>query len=273
MKFSVLMSIYYKELPSNLVQCFDSILEQSKLPDEIVIVKDGYLTKELDNVIRDFMNKSSVDIRVVALKDNVGLGLALNKGLLECTHNLVARVDSDDINKKDRFEKQIEKFESNENLVLLGGQIEEFIITNQRLQIVGRRNVPIGKDKINKFSKLRNPFNHMTVMFKKDIILDVGSYKHKPGYEDYDLWMRLLKKDYHTENLERVLVIARTGLAMSNRRGGIKYAKTLFKMRKDFFEAGYISFWDLLIGTSASSIVALVPSRIRNKVYTQILHK
>ncbi|MDY4403302.1 hypothetical protein [Blautia sp.] len=48
-KYSILMSVYYKEKPEWLRISIDSMLSQTVKPDEFIIVKDGVLTKELDN--------------------------------------------------------------------------------------------------------------------------------------------------------------------------------------------------------------------------------
>ena len=106
MKFSVILSLYFKEQPSYLIQSLDSIFSQTLLPDEIVLVKDGPLTPELDNIVSEYEKRYNI-IKVIPLEKNLGLGKALNEGLKHCSHDLVARMDTDDIAYPNRFEKQV----------------------------------------------------------------------------------------------------------------------------------------------------------------------
>ena len=106
-KFSVLMSLYIKEKPEYLRECIESILCQTVLPDEIVIVKDGPLTEELEQVLEEYISKNPTLYTIVPLGKNVGLGLALAEGMHWCRNELVARMDTDDVCRNDRFEKQL----------------------------------------------------------------------------------------------------------------------------------------------------------------------
>ena len=271
MDFSVLISVYYKENPQFFQEALDSILEQTLLPNEIIIVKDGVLTAELNQIVDNF-NHSNISKKVIELKSNLGLGRALAIGLSECSNSLVARADSDDINLVNRFEVQLNAFKMDSTLSIVGAQIAEFYqVDNERI-FESKRSVPVAHSDIVKFSKKRNPFNHMTVMFKKEDIVKCGGYKHKPSYEDYDLWMRVLNAGLKTSNSPEVLVHARAGINMAERRGGIKYAHSLFKMRKDFFNSGYISLKDFFVSSTATTAFALFPSSLRNKIYKNILH-
>lgn len=125
MQFSVLISVYHREVPSYLSASLQSIFNQTLVPSEVVLVKDGPLTPELDLVIDEFVAKYST-LKIVILPENVGLGRALNEGLKHCSHELVARMDSDDICKPDRFEKQIMAFEQQKDVAVVGSWIDEF---------------------------------------------------------------------------------------------------------------------------------------------------
>ena len=85
-KFSVLMSLYIKEKPEYFTACMESILAQSALPDEIVIVKDGPVTEELDAVLNEYVSANPSLYTIVPLENNRGLGLALAEGILHCKH-------------------------------------------------------------------------------------------------------------------------------------------------------------------------------------------
>ena len=130
-KFSVLMSLYKNEKPEYLREALDSVLNQTLLPDEIVIVEDGPLTEELNAVLKEYKEKNS-SIRLIPFAKNRGLGLALRDGIVECKNEWIARMDTDDICKPERFEKQLAYLENHKDIVLLGTAIEEFSIDKNR---------------------------------------------------------------------------------------------------------------------------------------------
>ena len=101
------MSVYVKENPEYFDTALESVVNQTLMPNEIVIVKDGALTKELDAVIEKYVSKYPQLFNIVALEENVGQGKARNAGLMACKHNIVALMDSDDIAINNRFEIQI----------------------------------------------------------------------------------------------------------------------------------------------------------------------
>lgn len=239
MEFSVLMSVYYKENPEYLKLSLDSVIKQTVPAAEIVLIKDGPLTKELDDIINQYSDKYAGLFRVFSLEENVGLGKALNYGVQRCKYDLIARMDTDDIVVPERFELQVNEFIKDKELVLCGGYIAEF--ARDPLIISGYRKVPLTQAAILKFAKKRNPFNHMTVMFKKKAVLEAGNYQDMPYFEDYWLWVRLLQKGYAVKNIDYVLVNVRAGVDMLGRRGGWEYAKAEFKIfwfiiGNEFFE-------------------------------------
>lgn len=269
MKFSVLMSLYIKEKEKNFIECIESILNNTVKPNEIVIIKDGPLSANLDNTLNDYVNKYGKLFKIISLQRNVGLGLALNRGVLECSNNLIARMDTDDICVKNRFELQLNEFEKNKELDILGGQIAEFDgdITN----IISYRNVPLNHEKIVKYQKKRSAFNHMTVMFKKDAVLRAGNYQSALLMEDDLLWSNMLKNNCYSENLNEILVYARTGLEMIERRGGIAYLKKYIKGRKKILNTGFISYFDYIYTILIQACVAILPKKIRKIVFIKIL--
>lgn len=227
-EFSVLISVYYKENPLFLKECLESVYASTLLPAEVILVKDGLLTDGLEDVISTFMKKDGFN--TVCLDQNHGLGVALNVGLKHCSYDLVARMDADDICEPERFHKQYQYLITNPEVSLLGGYITEY---DQNFSCsTGIRTVPCGYQNILSKCYLRNPFNHMTVMFKKETIFDVGNYIDHPLMEDYNLWLRVIKSGKIVDNLPLSLVKVRAGNEMIKRRAGITYIKSEFKLMK-----------------------------------------
>ena len=165
MNYSVLMTVYDKDNPLYFKTALKSMINQTKIPDEIVIVKDGPVNSNIQSVINDIKNESSILIKEIQLEKNKGLGLALNEGIKHCRNELIARMDSDDISLPTRCEKQVIEFEKDSELDIIGCPVIEFIdeINNK----VGERKVPLDNNSIYRYCKKRDPFNHPTVMYKK----------------------------------------------------------------------------------------------------------
>lgn len=271
MEYSVLMSLYKNEKSKNLGECLDSILRQSVLPTEVVIVKDGPLTEDLELVLKEYVNKDPDLYKVIPLEKNVGLGLALAEGIKHCNNNLVARMDTDDICVPNRFEKQLKEFEKNPELDICGSHIVEFEKTPS--EPVAMRKVPLTDLEIRKYQKRRSAFNHMTVMYKKEKVLESGNYQHALLMEDDLLWVNMLKAGAKAGNIDEVLVYARTGDGMYERRGGWQYFRKYCEGRKQIYQTGYISKWDYWYTIIVQFIVALVPLNMRKFIFNKLLRK
>ena len=265
-KYSVLMSLYQKEKPDYLRSALDSMIDQTVQPDEIVLVEDGPLTEELYNVVGEYEDKYPELFNVLVLEKNQGLGLALNAGLKVCRNELVARMDTDDIAVPDRCEKQLRFFENDPNLTILGGQIEEFITSPDK--VVGRRVVSQTDVELKEFMKKRCPFNHMTVMFRKSDIIKAGNYKDWFWNEDYYLWIRLALEGCKFANLPDTLVHTRVGADMYQRRGGNKYFKSEMGIQKLMLEKNMISYSTFIMNSAKRLIVEkLMPNKLRGWVF------
>lgn len=270
MEFSVLMSIYEKEKPEYFKACIESVLNQTKLPSEIVIVKDGPITKELDNLIEYYSIKYDI-FKIIELDENKGLGVALAIGVESCSYDIIARMDTDDICVDNRFEKQINILNNNKKISIVGSYIYEFDGSVEN--IVSCRKVPIEEKDINTYIKYRNPFNHMTVMYRKSDVIKSGNYKDLLWNEDYYLWARMISNGCVGRNIPDVLVYARAGKGLFKRRGGFKYIRQEIKLQKEMYRLRIINILDLIFNISVRSIVRIVPNTFREIVYTKVLRK
>lgn len=271
MKFSVLIPVYAKEKASYFDQSLKSIVQQTLLPDEIVIVEDGSLGRELDEVIVKYVKLYKELFKIVRLKTQSGLGKALNAGLMECSYDIVARMDSDDICLTCRFEKQISLFENNEDIHAVGAWTGEFDGDPCRIESV--KALPEKYDEILRYAKSRNPLNHMTVMFRKSSVIQSGNYLPSEGNEDYYLWVRMLLKKYRLVNIPEILVLARADSGMFRRRGGIRYVKSQIRLEKEFLSLGFINKQEYIKNILVRVCVGLFPAVIRQKFYKKFLRE
>ncbi|MDH6504711.1 glycosyltransferase [Polynucleobacter sphagniphilus] len=265
--FSILLPVYWRDDPEALSKCFDSIVSQTLAPLDIVIVCDGPLTPDLDSII-DVYTKL-LPLFILRLNENCGLGIALALGLENCRCELVARMDADDICHPSRFQKQFEYLNEFPEIDIIGALIAEFRI--DPLDARDIRRLPTEHNRIAKYAQSRNPFNHMTVMFRKSKVLAVGGYHSFFGFEDYHLWVRMIMFGCKTANLNEVLVYARIGNGFVSRRGGLKYAAHEVQLYRFFYKIGFISFSRTSINIILRGFVRLSPKFIRSLIYRYLL--
>ncbi len=268
-KFSVLMSLYVKEEVTCVRECFESLLRQTVLADEWVIVEDGPLTEALYALLAEYEERYPGLIKRVPLSVNRGLGGALREGVLACSHELIARMDADDIAREDRFEKQLAAFKENPSLDICGSHIQEF--DGEVQNVLAERRVPVVEKEIFKYQKRRDAFNHMTVMYKKSAVLRAGNYQDALLMEDSLLWVNMIRTGARCANVDDYLVYARTGADMYARRGGWAYYKKYKAARKKIYETGYISWWDYRYTLLVQLVIALLPNRIRTWFFKRFL--
>ena len=266
-KYSVLMSLYKKEDPEYLRLALDSMINQTAKPDEIVLVEDGPLTDELYEVIDDY----GAYLNRVKNPTNIGLGLALNEGLKVCRNELVARMDTDDISKPDRCEKQLKRFEEKPELSIVGSHIDEFVGSTDN--VVSQRKVPLTSEDIYTFAKKRSAFNHPTVMYKKSHVLAEGGYADLKRNQDVDLFGRMLFKGYRAENIDEALLWFRSSDELAMRRKSWENTWSYIATIKKFWEMGYSSVLDFLTVLIAQTGMYLMPVKVQKWVYRKFLRK
>ncbi|QFJ55862.1 glycosyltransferase [Pseudobutyrivibrio xylanivorans] len=268
---SVLMSLYIKEKTEYARECFESLLRQTVPADEWVIVEDGPLTDEMYHLLDEYQEQYPRLIKRVRLEINGGLGLALKAGVPVCSNELIARMDTDDIAREDRFEKQLAVFENNPTLDICGSYVDEF--EDSHNIIVARRTVPIKHEDIIEYQKKRDAFNHVTVMFKKSAVLAAGNYQSCPLMEDTYLWARMIMSGAKCANVNESLVYVRIGKGMYERRGGWSYFKKYKSGQKMVNDLGYTSRQDFFLTVTIQFIVAMMPGWLRGFVFKRILHR
>jgi glycosyltransferase involved in cell wall biosynthesis len=268
--FSVLMSVYNREKASNLKAALESVADQTLPPNEIVVVKDGPLTSELDEVLDDFSHRFP-NLKIVALDRNVGLGPALNAGLAAVSHDIVARMDSDDISLRHRFELQTSLLANSPSLSLVGSAVAEFIDDPAVLTCV--RQVATDHGAILKAFSRVSPVNHPSVVYQRNAVLACGGYSSEFAQEDYHLWAKMLAAGYRFQNLEEPLVLMRTGEGLYNRRGGLAYARSEARLQREFLRMGMISPLRFAFNVAGRYVVRALPVAIRKQIYVKLLRR
>lgn len=216
MKYSVLMSVYAKDNPKYLSAAINSMLAQTMLPEQFVIVVDGPVPDELKQIIITYWNSDKKLFTIIPLKRNGGLGHALNIGLKYCRNELVARMDADDISLPERCEKELKEFGKHPELAICGCNIDEF--EGKPENVLTSRVVPISNKEIKRMMRRRQAFNHPTVIYKKSAVLKEGGYIAIKRKEDFDLFSKMMAAGDLAENLKESLYLYRVNKDNYKRR-------------------------------------------------------
>ncbi len=257
------MSVYCKENPEYLKTAIDSILNQTLLPSEFIIIKDGPLTEELDKVLEGYDDPI---IRIIPLNENVGLGPALAIAVEAATNEIICRMDSDDYSDPHRFERQISFFIEN-NLDLLGTNAIEFMDETK----VSERTMPETHEEICQFAKKRNPLIHPTIVLRKSKVLEAGNYRTYYLVEDYDLFVRMIMCGAKCYNLQETLFYVRVSRDFFNRRGGLKYYKSIRKFFRELKKKKFITTMEYFKTMFPRLVIYLAPGFVRQKFYEKKL--
>lgn len=269
-QYSVLMSVYQKDNPSYFHDAIQSMVQQTLRPDDFVIVCDGPLTEELDAVIESFLRKEPELFQVIRQPKNMGLGPALNRGLQQCKHEFVARMDADDIALPDRVAHLMKGYQECPEASVVGGQIAEFAGTTDN--IVSYRIVPRTQKEILERLPSRNPMNHVTVLLRRSHVMAAGSYEDAPGFEDYRLWIRMLSEGCQMYNVAELCCYVRVSDAMYRRRGGVDYLRGIWEMERLLLSRKMVSPLKFLVNVMIRFAAAvLVNNKIRKTVYKKLL--
>lgn len=269
--FSVAISVYKNDNPLYFDRALESITDKQTIkPDEIVLVVDGPVPDKTNKVIEKYSQR--YNFKTIRLETNGGLGNALKIATENCSNELIARMDSDDISKENRFELQLRFLDDNPNVEIVGGNISEFI--GNENNIVSYRVVPTSDAELKKYIKKRCPFNHMTVMYRKKSIMSAGGYLNWHYNEDYYLWLRMYLNSSIFANMDTILVNVRTGNEQIARRGGKKYFKSEVGIQKYMLKNRIIVFPTYLANVFKRLVIQiLLPNKLRAYLYKKIIRK
>jgi len=272
MKFSVLISVYKNDNHIFFDKALKSIHnEQDLKPNQIVIIKDGPLNLKLENVLENFSESCKCRLDIISLTKNVGLGNALNIGLEKCVHEIIARMDSDDISKPNRFKVQLDFIKNNPNIDVVSSFVDEF--EGEVENVISTKSLPDDHSKCINRLKYGSPFNHPVTVFKKSKVIEAGGYKDIYLKEDTFLWLRMAAKNNIFGNIQESLLFFRVNKNMYKRRRGFKYVKSEIKLFIFRYNNKMISFKELILFGLPTVFIRLLPSLILKYVYIYTRNK
>ena len=266
--FSLLIAAWAGDDPAFLREAFrSSVQEQTRRPDQVVLVQDGPVPDELADTIRELAETSPVPVDHLRIDENVGLGPALDRGLAACRHEIVARMDADDVSLPTRFEKQVPVVEAGADIV--GSGLLEFGSTPD--EVVGRRTPPTDPAEIRRVIRFRDPFNHPTVVYRRSAVQSVGGYTDMALMEDYLLFARMLDGGAEPANLAEPLVCYRVGAGAYARRGGRRLLRSEIAVQRRFRELGITTRRQYLRNLAVRGGYRLVPEPVRRAAYRALI--
>jgi len=265
--FTLLLSVYDGDRPDYLRRAFRSAVDDQTLrPAQVVIVRDGPVRPELASCLDELVAGSPVPVTLVALPHNGGLGPALDRGLAASEFDVIARMDADDVAMPHRFEVEMPLIADAD---IVGGGLLEFVGDTDN--IVGQRVPPTDPSQIQRYARMHDPFNHPTVLYRRQAVLAVGGYGHLPLMEDYALFARMLQHGARPVNVAEPLVYYRVGATSFKRRGGLDLLRSELRLQREFRRQGFTTPVEYARNVLVRGGYRLIPWRFRRAVYRPIV--
>jgi len=261
--FTLLLSVWDGDQTDHLELAFCSAVDEQTLrPAQVVIVQDGPVRDELTASLAELNATSPVPVTLVPLEQNQGLGPALDAGLAASEHDVIARMDADDVAVPHRFEVQIPLIAEAD---IVGAGLLEFVgdIDN----VVGQRVPPTDPEQIRRYARMHDPFNHPTVVYRRQAVLAAGGYGDLPLMEDYALFARMLQNGARPVNVAEPLVYYRVGATAFKRRGGADLLRSELRLQREFRRQGFTSPAEYARNVMVRGGYRLIPWWARRAVY------
>nr|WP_277628107.1 glycosyltransferase [Arsenicicoccus dermatophilus] len=262
------MCVYRADDPRHLAEAFDSVtVEQTRRPAQVVLVQDGPVPPPLEAAIDELVARSVVPVELVRLPVNRGLGVALTEGMARCAHDVVARMDADDISLPTRFAVQVPIVEGGVDCVG-SGMLE---IGTGRDDVVGTRVPPLSEERIVASSRMAQPFNHPTVVYRRRAVEAAGGYSDFKQMEDYLLFARMIQGGARVANVAEPLLCYRVGEGAYARRGGWSMLRTELALQRRFLRMGFTTPAQCVRNVLVRGVYRIVPEGIRRVAYRAVL--
>jgi glycosyltransferase involved in cell wall biosynthesis len=269
-EFSLLLPVYNGDSAEFLLRAFtSSVLDQTTPPSEVVLVQDGPVSASIVSAIAELDRSSPVPVKIVILPENRGLAEALTAGLAECSFEVVARMDADDISEPHRFETQLAFVADGYELV--GSGLHEFYESEHGEHLGIRRTPPVDSAEIARYARFHDPFNHPTVVYTKAAVERAGGYQPLGMMEDYWLFARMLATGSRAVNSPEALVRYRVSSGAYKRRGGFRLLKSEWKLQCAFRRSGFTTFPQFVRNVIVRGGYRLVPESVRRSAYRALI--
>lgn len=268
--YSVLMSVYSGENPEFFRKCVESMLEQSFVTNDFVLVCDGPLTEELDDIVSEYERKYDF-FRPLRLPENLGAGGCANAGLAVCRNEYIVKMDSDDIALPERCELSMYLMAKHPGVDMLGAYISEF--DSDTGEEIAVKKTPVGNSAIRKYARRRNPFNNPTLVYKRSFAEKIGGYSTVRRCEDYDFVVRMLMAGAVGRNIPKVLVRYRVNVSNYARRRNWANTRAFIAVRWKIHRSGFSSLWDFIVTSAAQLAMFLLPSSLTGGFYKKLLRR
>lgn len=262
--FSLLLPVYRNDNPEHVRRALESsVQDQHRQPDQVVVVVDGPIPEQLEDALQQWAGSAQVTVDFVRLVKNVGLGEALDRGMASCTHQIVARMDADDISLPERFAQQMPLMEDGADLV--GSALQEFSTDEQDRGLV--RVPPLGTQQIAESARFYQPIYHPTVVFRRDVLQAAGGYRHLPGMEDYWLFARMIAAGARVENVAEPLLLYRVGSGAYARRGGKAMFRAEVQLQNKLLAERFINRRQWVRNIAVRGVYRWLPVGLRRSAY------
>ena len=261
--FTLLLSVWDGDQPDHLRQALRSAVDEQTLrPAQVVIVRDGPVRDELAARLAELKATSPVPVTLVPLEQNRGLGPALDAGMAASQFDVIARMDADDVAMPHRFEVEIPLIAEAD---IVGAGLLEFVgdIGN----VVGQRVPPTDPEQIQRYARMHDPFNHPTVVYRRQAVQAAGGYGDLPLMEDYALFARMLLSGARAVNVAEPLVYYRVGATAFKRRGGTDLLRSELRLQREFRRQGFTSPAEYARNVMVRGGYRLIPWWCRRAVY------
>jgi glycosyltransferase involved in cell wall biosynthesis len=265
--FSLLVPVYDGDRPDHIRRAMRSAVgDQTVRPDQVIIVRDGPVRDELARCLDELMLASPVPVTFVPLPRGVGLGPALDHGLDASWFDVIARMDADDVAMPHRFEVEMPLIQDAD---IVGAGLLEFVDDTD--DIVGQRVPPTDPGRIQRYARMHDPFNHPTVVYRRQAVLAAGGYGDLPLMEDYALFARMLAGGARAVNVAEPLVYYRVGAQAFKRRGGGELLRSELRLQRDFLRRGFTSPAEYARNVVVRGGYRLIPWWFRRAVYRPLV--
>lgn len=265
-----IITVYKNDHPEYFKEALNSIINQSYKASDIHIYLgiDGNLSMELTKIIKDY---ESSFYKILKNDINKGLAYTLNNLIENLEDEIyIFRMDSDDICYKDRFEKQINYMNENQDVMVLGGAINEI---NNKKESLFIRTYPKNTKQAIEYIYKASIFAHPTVCFRKDIFNKGYRYNSTNRFnEDIELWYKFLIDEINVSNIDDIVLYFRKNNNFYKRRG----LKKAFKEFEIYFR-GNSKLFGVLNWKQIFPILRffsrLLPTKIAKYLYQSDIRK